>query len=64
MTSMFSFSRLSPQDYYEQDEIYKLRKDQLKKEEAELQAELDRLDRERNLHIRELKRVQNEDQSR
>jgi tousled-like kinase len=55
--------RLTPQDYYEQEEIYKLRKDQLKKEESELQSELDRLDRERNLHIRELKRVQNEDQS-
>ncbi|VDP14284.1 unnamed protein product [Soboliphyme baturini] len=55
---------MSAQEYYEQEEIYRLRKEQLKKEEAELQGELDRLDRERNLHIRELKRVQNEDQSR
>uniref|UniRef100_A0A915I402 Protein kinase domain-containing protein n=1 Tax=Romanomermis culicivorax TaxID=13658 RepID=A0A915I402_ROMCU len=66
----FSFAKpdlpkeLSIQEYYEREEIYKLRKEQLKKEEAELQQELDRLDRERNLHMRELKRVQNEDQSR
>lgn len=36
----------------------------LKKEEAELIAEKDRLERERNLHIRELKRVQYEESSR
>uniref|UniRef100_A0A8C7PHZ1 non-specific serine/threonine protein kinase n=1 Tax=Oncorhynchus mykiss TaxID=8022 RepID=A0A8C7PHZ1_ONCMY len=35
----------------------------LKKEEAEIQAELERLERVRNLHIRELKRIHNEDNS-
>lgn len=39
-------------------------KEHLKKEEAELVAERDRLERERNLHIRELKRVQYEESSR
>ncbi|KRY31890.1 Serine/threonine-protein kinase tousled-like 1, partial [Trichinella spiralis] len=57
-------SQLSAQEYYEQEEILKLRKEQLKKEEAELGTEQDRLERERNLHMRELKRIQNEDQSR
>lgn len=33
------------------------------KEEAEIQAELERLERVRNLHIRELKRIHNEDNS-
>ncbi|KAG7261956.1 hypothetical protein CRUP_032097 [Coryphaenoides rupestris] len=33
------------------------------KEEAEIQAELERLERVRNLHIRELKRINNEDSS-
>lgn len=55
---------LSYQEYIEQDEIYRLRKEHLKKEEAELIAEKDRLERERNLHIRELKRVQYEESSR
>lgn len=32
-------------------------------EEAEIQAELERLERVRNLHIRELKRIHNEDNS-
>lgn len=32
-------------------------------EEAEIQAELERLERVRNLHIRELKRINNEDSS-
>ncbi|KRZ80404.1 Serine/threonine-protein kinase tousled-like 1, partial [Trichinella papuae] len=57
-------SQLSAQEYYEQEEILRLRKEQLKKEEAELGTEQDRLERERNLHMRELKRIQNEDQSR
>ncbi|VDM41824.1 unnamed protein product [Toxocara canis] len=55
---------LSFQEYMEQDEIYRLRREHLKKEEAELVAERDRLERERNLHIRELKRVQYEEASR
>lgn len=32
-------------------------------EEAEIQTELERLERVRNLHIRELKRINNEDSS-
>lgn len=55
---------MSLQEYHEQDEIYKLRKEQLKREETELCAEKERLDRERNLHIRELRRIQNEEASR
>uniref|UniRef100_A0A8C7ZWG7 non-specific serine/threonine protein kinase n=1 Tax=Oryzias sinensis TaxID=183150 RepID=A0A8C7ZWG7_9TELE len=49
--------------YHEQEEIFKLRLGHLKKEEAEIQAELERLERVRNLHIRELKRINNEDSS-
>ncbi|CAL8073566.1 unnamed protein product [Orchesella dallaii] len=52
------------QEYYETDEIYKLRQNALKKEDADLQLEMEKLERERNLHIRELKRILNEDQSR
>lgn len=51
-------------EYYEQDEILKLRSQALKKEDADLQLEMEKLERERNLHIRELKRIHNEDQSR
>ncbi|KAL9823538.1 serine/threonine-protein kinase tousled-like 2 isoform 7-T11 [Geothlypis trichas] len=50
-------------EYHEQEEIFKLRLGHLKKEEAEIQAELERLERVRNLHIRELKRIHNEDNS-
>lgn len=55
---------LTTQECMEQEEIFKLRRDHLKKEEIELLAEKDRLERERNLHIRELKRVQYEEASR
>jgi tousled-like kinase len=55
---------MSMQDWYEQDEILRLRQASLKKEEIELQSELEKLERERNLHIRELKRIHNEDHSR
>lgn len=54
----------SQQEYYEADEILKLRQSALKKEDADLQLEMEKLERERNLHIRELKRIHNEDQSR
>ncbi|KAG8223702.1 hypothetical protein J437_LFUL004067 [Ladona fulva] len=54
----------SMQEYYEADEILKLRQNALKKEDADIQLELEKLERERNLHIRELKRIHNEDQSR
>uniref|UniRef100_A0A3P8YN09 non-specific serine/threonine protein kinase n=1 Tax=Esox lucius TaxID=8010 RepID=A0A3P8YN09_ESOLU len=56
-------SPLSQAEYHEQEEIFKLRLGHLKKEEAEIQAELERLERVRNLHIRELKRIHNEDNS-
>lgn len=55
---------LSMAEYYEQDDILKLRQMALKKEDADLQLELEKLERERNLHIRELKRIHNEDNSR
>ncbi|XP_059180566.1 serine/threonine-protein kinase tousled-like 2 isoform X1 [Centropristis striata] len=54
---------LSLAEYHEQEEIFKLRIGYLKKEEAEIQAELEHLERVRNLHIRELKRIHNEDNS-
>ncbi|XP_076857029.1 serine/threonine-protein kinase tousled-like 2 [Brachyhypopomus gauderio] len=54
---------LSLAEYHEQEEIFKLRLGYLKKEEAEVQTELERLERVRNLHIRELKRIHNEDNS-
>lgn len=41
-----------------------MRQSALKKEDADLQLEMEKLERERNLHIRELKRIHNEDQSR
>ncbi|XP_014889407.1 serine/threonine-protein kinase tousled-like 2 isoform X3 [Poecilia latipinna] len=54
---------LSLAAYREQEEIFKLRIGRLKKEEAEIQTELEQLERVRNLHIRELKRIHNEDNS-
>ncbi|KAK3588071.1 hypothetical protein CHS0354_012124 [Potamilus streckersoni] len=56
--------QLTLTEFYEQDEILKLRQASLKKEDADLQLELEKLERERNLHIRELKRIHNEDNSR
>ena len=43
---------------------YRLRLNTLKKEDAEMLLEMEKLERARNLHIRELKRLHNEDQSR
>ena len=60
----FLFCSLSIAEYYELDEILKLRQASLKKEDADVQLELEKLERERNLHIRELKRIHNEDSSR
>ncbi|CAF3464637.1 unnamed protein product [Rotaria sp. Silwood1] len=51
-------------DWCESDEILRLRQASLKKEEVDLQIEYEKLERERNLHIRELKRIYNEDHSR
>ncbi|CAD5215542.1 unnamed protein product [Bursaphelenchus okinawaensis] len=55
---------LNSREIYEQEEIYRLRKEHLKKEEAELLLEKDKLERERNLHVKESKRIQYEEQSR
>ncbi|EYB97759.1 hypothetical protein Y032_0137g2006 [Ancylostoma ceylanicum] len=52
------------QEYIELDEIYKLRREHMKKEEMEVLAEKEKLDRERQLHLRELKRASNERDSR
>ncbi len=60
----FHFSRTILSDWYESDEILRLRQASLKKEEVDLQIEYEKLERERNLHIRELKRIYNEDHSR
>ena len=61
---IFPSCRLTIAEYYEQDDILKLRQASLKKEDADLQLELEKLERERHLHIRELKRIHNEDGSR
>lgn len=55
---------MTQQEYYEAEEILRLRYNTLKKEDAEMQLEMEKLERSRNLHIRELKRIHNEDQSR
>ena len=55
---------MTHQEYYEAEEILRLRYNTLKKEDAEMQLEMEKLERSRNLHIRELKRIHNEDQSR
>ena len=56
--------RLTLAEFYEMDDIMKLRQAALKKEDVDVQLELEKLERERNLHIRELKRIHNEDNSR
>merc|ERR1719312_2204602 len=55
---------LTMQEYYEAEEILRLRQNSLKKDDSEMALEMEKLERERNLHIRELKRIRNEDQSR
>ena len=62
--SNHSSSQMTLQDWYEYDEVLRLRQLTLKREESELAQDLERLDRERNVHIRELKRLYNEDHSR
>uniref|UniRef100_A0A7E4W4Q6 Protein kinase domain-containing protein n=1 Tax=Panagrellus redivivus TaxID=6233 RepID=A0A7E4W4Q6_PANRE len=53
------------QEFFDRrDEILRLRKEQTKKDEIEIVAEKDKLDRERNIHAREIKRVQAEESSR
>ena len=58
---VFSMSVL---EYQEKDEILKLRAAALKKEDANLLQLMEKLERERNIHIRELKRITAEDNSR
>ncbi|EDV27194.1 uncharacterized protein TRIADDRAFT_23353 [Trichoplax adhaerens] len=55
---------LTTDEFYEMEEILKLRAAAIRKREADVLAELEKLERERTLHIRELKRIHNEDQSR
>jgi len=55
---------MTPQEYYEAEEILRIRQNALRKDDAEMAMEMEKLERERNLHIRELKRIHNEDQSR
>jgi tousled-like kinase len=52
------------QELLQQEEIYKIRINALKKDELDLNVEREKLTIEKNLHIRELKRVHDEDQSR
>ena len=49
---------LSAEEYNTQDWVLRNRLQQLKKDEADLQYERDKLHRERSLHIREMKRIQ------
>ena len=51
------------EDFFQQKEQIDVRQMALKKEETELGAERKELERERNLHVRELKRIANEDAS-
>lgn len=55
---------LTKEESAEQEEIYRLHKEHLKKQEADLQLEHEQLDRERQLHLRELKRASHERDSR
>jgi len=55
---------LSAQDYYIAEEILRLKQFHYKKVDGEIILEYEKLERERNVHIRELKRLQVEDQSR
>ncbi|KXS13327.1 kinase-like protein [Gonapodya prolifera JEL478] len=55
---------ISIQEYTEYDEILKLRNAALKKEEGDLLAQQERLSVERDHHVRELRRIRDEDASR
>lgn len=62
-TSFDYLQELTSAETHERDEVLKQRLLAVKRDEGELQFELDRLERERSLHIRELKRIANEDNS-
>lgn len=53
---------ISAQEYHELEEVLKLRSLALNKEEKDLQAQLERLTTERDLHVREARRVRDEDE--
>ena len=53
---------ISLMEYNELEEIARLRLAMLKKEELDLLAELDKLATERDLHMREVRRIKDEDQ--
>ena len=57
-------SLMSYQDWCEYDEVLRLRQLTIKREEFDLLQDLEKLTRERNVHIRELKRLFHEDHSR
>lgn len=51
-------------EFYEQDEILKLRAAATKKEDLDLQVEAEKLEQEKNAHVREIRRIHSEDSSR
>ncbi|CAH8548840.1 unnamed protein product [Dicrocoelium dendriticum] len=55
---------VSVDEFYQQLELFDLRKQMLSKEEKEIQMDFERLERERLLHVREMKRIINEEASR
>ena len=58
-----SLPTLTQIEFHERDEILKLRGLWLRKEESDLATELEKIERERNLHVRDLKRQNAEDES-
>nr|XP_015818595.2 serine/threonine-protein kinase tousled-like 2 isoform X1 [Nothobranchius furzeri] len=54
---------MSLAEYRAQEEIFKLRLGRLKKQDVEIQTELEQLERVRNVHIQEMRRIHNEDNS-
>ncbi|KAI0985427.1 hypothetical protein GJ496_005444 [Pomphorhynchus laevis] len=55
---------LSAQEWHEREEVLRIRLAALRKEEIELQLDLEKLGRERHLHIREIKRIDHQKNSR
>ncbi|CAF0973801.1 unnamed protein product [Rotaria sordida] len=63
LISNSSSSLMTLKDWFEYDEILRLRQSTWKREECDLVQDVEKLDRERNIHIRELKRLHHEDHS-
>ena len=57
-------NQIHPEDWLLQEEIFKARLAAIKRDEDALKAENGRLEMEKNLHIRELKRLRDEEESR